>query len=197
MDQLGGAEVSQKLKKAACNICAADSDQVAKLEAALQAGSRDPQPRAGTPSPSCGVQGTLPGGGSEDLLSKWDALEVYQSFVFEEDGLRSAQVAQHVCGLLLKGSVAVQWKLYSCVLAPVLRRGVELARRCRRLRGAAAQAHVCSHPDQCLPGEVLQIYLKTLPALLKSRFVWRMCVDSFLMYAFVYLYLYSFIGLNF
>ncbi|XP_036091506.1 lysosomal-trafficking regulator isoform X4 [Rousettus aegyptiacus] len=171
LDQLGGAEVSQKLKKAACNICAADSDQVAKLEAALQAGSRDPQPRAGTPSPSCGVQGTLPGGGSEDLLSKWDALEVYQSFVFEEDGLRSAQVAQHVCGLLLKGSVAVQWKLYSCVLAPVLRRGVELARRCRRLRGAAAQAHVCSHPDQCLPGEVLQIYLKTLPALLKSRII--------------------------
>ncbi|XP_039706298.1 lysosomal-trafficking regulator isoform X1 [Pteropus medius] len=173
LDQLGGAEVSQKIRKAACNICTADSDQGAKLgEAlALRAGSRDAQPRAGVPSPSCTFQGILPSRGSEDLLWKWDALEVYQSFVFEEDGLLSAPVAHHICSLLLKGNVAVQWKLYHCVLNPVLRRAVELAHHCRQLSVPPAQTHVCSHRNQCLPWEVLQIYLKTLPTLLKSRII--------------------------
>lgn len=171
LDQLGGAEVSQKIKKAVCNICTVDSDQLVKLEGTLQGDSGDAEPSSGLPSPSYRFQGILPSSGSEDVLWKWDALQAYQSFVFEEDRLHSVQIANHICSLIQKGNVVVQWKLYNYVFNPVLQRGVELAHHCQHLSVTSAQTHMCSHHSPCLPQEVLQIYLKTLPSLLKSRFV--------------------------
>ncbi|XP_036893214.1 lysosomal-trafficking regulator isoform X1 [Sturnira hondurensis] len=170
LDQLGGAEIPQKIKKAACNICTVDSDQLAKLEETLQGPAQDEEPSSGLSSPyRC--QGILPSNGSEDLLWRWDALEAYQDFVFEEDRLHSVQIANHICNLIQKGNVVVQWKLYNFVFNPVLQRGVELARHCQHLSVTSAQTHVCSRQNQCLPQEVLQVYLKTLPTLLKSRVI--------------------------
>uniref|UniRef100_A0A3Q2KXJ6 Lysosomal-trafficking regulator n=1 Tax=Equus caballus TaxID=9796 RepID=A0A3Q2KXJ6_HORSE len=171
LDQLGGAEITQKIKKAACNICTIDSDQLAKLEETLQGNSWDAEPSSSLSSPSYRFQGVLPSSGCEALLWKWDALETYQNFVFEQDRLHSLQIANHICSLIQKGNVFVQWKLYNYVFNPVLQRGVELAHHCQHLSNTSAQTHVCSHHNQCLPQEVLQIYLKTLPALLKSRVI--------------------------
>nr|XP_035972836.1 lysosomal-trafficking regulator isoform X2 [Halichoerus grypus] len=171
LDQLGGAETPQKIKQATCNICTIDPDQLAKLEETLQGNSCDAAPSPSLSSPSYKFQGILPSSGSEDLLWKWDALEAYQKFVFEEDRLRSVQVANHICSLIQKGNVVVQWKLYNSVFNPVLQRGVQLAHHCQHLSITSAPTHVCSHHDQCLPQEVLQIYLKTLPTLLKSRVI--------------------------
>ncbi|XP_029787472.1 lysosomal-trafficking regulator isoform X3 [Suricata suricatta] len=171
LDQLGGAEIPQKMKKAACNICTIDPDQVAKLEEALQGSPWEAGPSPSPPSPVHRSEGILPSSGSEDWLWRWGALEAYQSFVFEEDQFRSVQIANHICNLIQKGNVVVRWKLYNCIFNPVLQRGVELAHHCQLLSVTSAQAHVCSHHNQCLPPEVLQIYLKTLPALLKSRVI--------------------------
>ncbi|XP_012515612.1 PREDICTED: lysosomal-trafficking regulator [Propithecus coquereli] len=171
LDQLGGAEISEKIKKAACNICTVDSDQLAKLEETLQGNSYDAESSSSLSSPSNRFQGILPSSGFEDLLWKWDALKAYQNFVFEEDRLQSIQIANHICNLIQKGNVIVQWKLYNYVFNPVLQRGVELAHHCQHLSATSARTHACSHHNQCLPQEVLQIYLKTLPILLKSRVI--------------------------
>ncbi|XP_058165487.1 lysosomal-trafficking regulator isoform X2 [Dasypus novemcinctus] len=168
LDQLGGAEVPQKIKKATCNICTVDSDLLAKLEETLQGNACAAEPSSGVPSPSYRFQGILPSSGSEDMLWKWDALEAYQNFAFEEDRLQSIQIANHICNLIQKGNVIVQWKLYNYIFNPVLQRGVELAHHCQRLSMTSAPTHMCS---QCLPQEVLQVYLKTLPTLLKSRVI--------------------------
>ncbi|XP_077024529.1 lysosomal-trafficking regulator isoform X2 [Tamandua tetradactyla] len=171
LDQLGGAEISQKIKKATCNICTVDSDQLVKLEETLQGNSCAAEPSSSLSSPSYRFQGIVPSSGSEDLLWKWDALEAYQNFVFEEDRLHSIQIANHICSLIQKGNVVVQWKLYNYVFNPVLQRGVELAHHCQRLNITSARTHVCKQQSQCLPQEVLQVYLKTLPTLLKSRVI--------------------------
>ncbi|XP_075388296.1 lysosomal-trafficking regulator [Tenrec ecaudatus] len=171
LDQLGGAELSQKSKKAACNICTVDADQLTKLEEALQENSRDTEPSSNLSSPSYRFQGILPSSGSEDLLWKWDALEAYQNFVFQEDRLHSIQIANHICNLIQKGNVVVQWKLYNYIFNPMLQRAVELAHHCQHQSITAARAHVRLHHNHSLPQEVLQIYLKTLPILLKSRVI--------------------------
>ncbi|XP_023556628.1 lysosomal-trafficking regulator [Octodon degus] len=171
LDQLGGAEISQKIEKAACNICTVDSDQLAKLEETLQGNSCNAESHSGLSSPSYRCQGILPSSGSEDLLWKWDALEAYQNFVFEEDRLHNIQIANHICSLIQKGNVVVQWKLYNYIFNPVLQRGVELAHRCQHLSITSVGPQMCSHLKECLPQEVLQIYLKTLPILLKSRVI--------------------------
>ncbi|XP_021071161.1 lysosomal-trafficking regulator isoform X2 [Mus pahari] len=171
LDQLGGAEISQRIKKAACNICTVDSDQLAKLGETLQGTLCGAGPFSGLPSPSYRFQGILPSNGSEDLLWKWDALEAYQNFVFQEDRLHNIQIANHICNLIQKGNVVVQWKLYNYIFNPVLQRGVELVHHCQQLSIPSAQTHMCSQLKQYLPQEVLQIYLKTLPVLLKSRVI--------------------------
>ncbi|XP_009864126.1 PREDICTED: lysosomal-trafficking regulator-like, partial [Apaloderma vittatum] len=168
LDQLGGAEVSPKITQASCNICSVDCDQLAQLEDALQGTSSD----AGlASSSSCRVQGILPSSGSEDMLLRWDALEAYQDIVFEEDKLRGMQVASHICHLIQKGNAVVQWKLYNCVYNPVLQKGVELACHAQQLGLTTAAKHTCGYPSQCLPSEVLQIYLQMLLVLLKSRVI--------------------------
>ncbi|XP_051470632.1 lysosomal-trafficking regulator isoform X2 [Apus apus] len=168
LDQLGGAEVSPKIIQASCNICTVDCDQLAQLEDALQGNSSD----AGlASSSSCRVQGILPSSASEDMLLRWDALEAYQDIVFEEDKLRGMQIASHICHLIQKGNAVVQWKLYNCIYNPVLQRGVELACYAQQLRLTTADKHTCSYHSQYLSPEVLQIYLQTLPVLLKSRVI--------------------------
>ncbi|XP_075002600.1 lysosomal-trafficking regulator isoform X4 [Calonectris borealis] len=168
LDQLGGAEVSPKIIQASCNICTVDCDQLAQLGDALQGSSSDAALASGS---SCRVQGILPSSGSEDTLLRWDALEAYQDIVFEEDKLRGMQIASHICHLIQKGNAVVQWKLYNCIYNPVLQRGVELACHAQQLGLTTADKHTCSYHSQCLPSEVLQIYLQTLPVLLKSRVI--------------------------
>ncbi|XP_074846230.1 lysosomal-trafficking regulator [Carettochelys insculpta] len=171
LDQLGGAEVSQKIIQAACNICTIDCDQLAELEDTLQNTSTDIGLASNFSSPSYRFQGILPSSGSEDMLLKWDALEAYRDVAFEEDKLRSVQIAIHICHLIQKGNVVIQWKLYNYVYNPVLQRGVALAHHSQQLGIATACNHLCSCHSQHLPQEVLQIYLQTLPALFKSRII--------------------------
>ncbi|NWH69765.1 LYST regulator, partial [Piaya cayana] len=168
LDQLGGAEVSSKIIQASCNICTVDCDQLAQLEDALQGNSSD----AGlASSSSCRVQGILPSSGSEDMLLRWDALEAYQDVVFEEDKLCGMQIASHICHLIQKGNAVVQWKLYNSIYNPALQRGVELAYRAQQLKLTTPDKYTSSYHSQCLSSEVLQIYLQTLPVLLKSRVI--------------------------
>ncbi|XP_040407052.1 lysosomal-trafficking regulator [Cygnus olor] len=168
LDQLGGAEISPKILQASCNICTVDCDQLSQLEDALQGNSNDASLAS---SSSCRVQGILPSSGSEDMLLRWAALEAYRDIVFEEDKLRGMQIASHICHLIQKGNAVVQWKLYNSIYNPVLQKGVELAYHAQQLGITTADKHTCSYHSQCLPYEVLQIYLQTLPALLKSRII--------------------------
>lgn len=166
LDQLGGGQPSEKAKLASCNICTLDSSQLPGLEETLQHGDAS----AVSTTLCYRSQGILPsGGGAEDMLWKWDALEAYQELVFGEDWQLSQQIAGHVCHLTLRGNAVVQWQLYTHIFNPVLQRGVELAHHAQQLGVSTVCTQVCSYHTQCLPVEVLLIYLQTLPALLKSR----------------------------
>ncbi|XP_058507212.1 lysosomal-trafficking regulator isoform X4 [Solea solea] len=168
LDQLGGGQPSEKAKLASCNICTLDSSQLPGLEETLQHG----EPSAVPPSLRYRSQGILPsGGGAEDMLWKWDALEAYQELVFGEDWQLSQQIAGHVCYLTLRGNAIVQWQLYTHIFNPVLQRGVELAHHAQQLGVSTVCTQVCSYHTKCLPVEVLLTYLQTLPALLKSRVI--------------------------
>lgn len=166
LDQLGGGQPSETAKLASCNICTLDRSQLPGLEETLQHG----EPSAISTSLRYRSQGILPsGGGAEDMLWKWDALEAYQELVFGEDWQLSQQIAGHVCHLTLRGNAIVQWQLYTHIFNPVLQRGVELAHHAQQLGVSTVCTQVCSYHTQCLPVEVLLVYLQTLPALLKSR----------------------------
>uniref|UniRef100_A0A674BVN6 Lysosomal trafficking regulator n=1 Tax=Salmo trutta TaxID=8032 RepID=A0A674BVN6_SALTR len=168
LDQLGGGQPSEKAKLASCNICTLDSSQLPGLEETLQQGE------VGVSSPTLSYRshGILPsGGGAEDMLWKWEALEAYQGLVFGEDQALSQQVAGHMCHLMLRGNAVVQWQLYTHIFNPVLQRGVELVHHAQQLGVSAACSQVCSYHIQCLPVEVLLVYLQTLPTLLKSRVI--------------------------
>ncbi|XP_026212302.1 lysosomal-trafficking regulator isoform X5 [Anabas testudineus] len=168
LDQLGGGQPSEKAKLASCNICTLDHSQLPGLEETLQQGEAS----AITTSLRYRSQGILPsGGGAEDMLWKWDALEAYQELVFGEDWQLSQQIAGHVCHLTLRGNAIVQWQLYTHIFNPVLQRGVELAHHAQQLGVSTVCTQVCSYHTQCLPVEVLLVYLQTLPALLKSRVI--------------------------
>lgn len=166
LDQLGGGQPSEKAKLASCNICTLDSSQLPGLEETLQQG----EPSTVSTSLCYRSQGILPsGGGAEEMLWKWDALGAYQELVFGEDWQLSQQIAGHVCHLTLRGNAIVQWQLYTHIFNPVLQRGVELVHHAQQLGVSTVCTQVCSYHTQCLPVEVLLIYLQTLPALLKSR----------------------------
>lgn len=166
LDQLGGGQPSEKAKLASCNICTLDSSQLPGLEETLQYG----EPSAISTSLCYRSQGILPsGGGTEDMLWKWNALEAYQELVFGEDWQLSQQIAGHVCHLTQRGNAIVQWQLYTHIFNPVLQRGVELAHHAQQLGVSTVCTQVCSYHTQCLPVEVLLVYLQTLPSLLKSR----------------------------
>ncbi|XP_069036025.1 lysosomal-trafficking regulator isoform X2 [Lepisosteus oculatus] len=164
LEQLGGGQPSEKARQASCNICTVDGSQLPSLEGGAE-------PSSASPSPSYRPQGILPSGGAEDMLWKWNALEAYQDLVFSEDRQLSLQIAGHVCQLTQRGNAVVQWQLYTHIFSPVLQRGVELAHHAQQLAIATTCAEVCSYHSACLPLEVLQVYLQTLPALLKSRVI--------------------------
>ncbi|KAF6725608.1 Lysosomal-trafficking regulator [Oryzias melastigma] len=168
LDQLGGGQPSEKAKLASCNICTLDSSQLPGLEETLQHG----EPSTLSTTLCYRSQGILPsGGGAEDMLWKWDALEAYQELVFGEDWQLSQQIASHVCHLTLRGNAVVQWQLYTHIFNPVLQRGVELVHHAQQLGVSTVCSQVCSYHTQCLPVEVLLIYMQTLPSLLKSRVI--------------------------
>ncbi|KAI1894637.1 hypothetical protein AGOR_G00117810 [Albula goreensis] len=172
LEQLGGGQPAETVNQASCNICTLDSSQLPSLEMTLKGA------HAASPSPSSShrAQGILPSagaGGVEDLLWKWDTLAAYQHLAFTEDRQLSLQVAAHVCQLALQGNAAVRWQLYTHVFTPLLQRGVELAHHAQQLGVSSSCAQVCSYHSQCLPVEVLQVYLQTLPVLLQSSRVSR------------------------
>ncbi|CAG09550.1 unnamed protein product, partial [Tetraodon nigroviridis] len=168
LDQLGGGQPSEKAKLASCNICTLDRSQLPGLEETLLHGHA-----SSLSATLCyRSQGILPsGGGAEDMLWRWDALEAYQPLVFGEDWQLSQQIAAHVCHLTLRGNAVVQWQLYTHIFNPVLQRGVELAHHAQQLGVSTVCTQVCSYHTRCLPVEILLVYLQTLPALLKSRVI--------------------------
>ncbi|KAM9364527.1 LOW QUALITY PROTEIN: lysosomal-trafficking regulator [Pholidichthys leucotaenia] len=168
LDQLGGGQPSEKAKLASCNICTLDSSQLPGLEETLQHG----EPSSISTRLCYRSQGILPsGGGAEEMLFNWNALEAYQELVFGEDWHLSHQIAGHVCYLTQRGNAIVQWQLYTHIFNPVLQRGVELAHHAQQLGVSTVCTQVCSYHSQCLPVEVLLVYLQTLPSLLKSRVI--------------------------
>ncbi|XP_061142005.1 lysosomal-trafficking regulator isoform X3 [Syngnathus typhle] len=168
LDQLGGGQPSERAKLASCNICTLDHSQLPGLEETLQHGELS----AISTSLCYRSQGILPSGGSaEDMLWKWDALEAYQELVFGDDWHLSQHVAGHVCHLTLRGNAVVQWQLYTHIFNPVLQRGVELAHHAQQLGVSTVCTKVCGYHTQCLPIEILLVYLQALPALLKSRVI--------------------------
>nr|XP_033792260.1 lysosomal-trafficking regulator isoform X2 [Geotrypetes seraphini] len=171
LDQLGGGEVSSKIKQAACNICTIDSDQLAEFKEILYETCMD----SGATSNYCGTsqkfQGILPCGGSEDVLWKWDALEAYQILVFGDDPQLSLQITSHLCDLTQRGNVVVQCKLYTYIISPVLQRGMEIAHHSHQLGTSTACTYACSYHTKCLPPGILQMCLQVLPALLTSRVI--------------------------
>uniref|UniRef100_A0A8C1V4L3 Lysosomal trafficking regulator n=1 Tax=Cyprinus carpio TaxID=7962 RepID=A0A8C1V4L3_CYPCA len=174
LEQLGGGQPSEKAKLSSCNICTLDSSQLPGLEETLQGyGPKKESNLSTSQSPSYRSQGILPSRGAEDMLWKWDALEAYQEIVFGEDWHLSQQIASHVCQLTLRGNAVVQWQLYTHIFNPVLQRGVELTHHAQQLGVSTTCSQVCSYHTNCLPVEVLLVYLQTLPALLKSSRVVR------------------------
>ncbi|XP_043931740.1 lysosomal-trafficking regulator [Protopterus annectens] len=174
LDQLGGGDISEKMKLAACNICTFDSNQLPDLEEALQRSSVDGQ---GSSVSTYRSEGILPTGGSDDMLWKWDALEAYQDLVFSDDGQQSLLIACHICQLIQKGTAAVQWQLYIHVFNPVLQRGVEMAHHAQHLGVSVACSNVCSYHSRCLSPDVLLVYLQTLPTLFRFRLVREMFLN--------------------
>ncbi|XP_033874007.3 lysosomal-trafficking regulator-like isoform X2 [Acipenser ruthenus] len=174
LEQLGGGQPSQKAKLASCNVCTVDSSQLPSLEETLQGNSGSGggnESGHGFSSPSYRSQGILPSGGTEDMLWKWDALQAYQDLVFSDDRQLSLQIAGHVCHLTQRGNAVVQWQLYTHIFNPVLQRGVELSHHAQQLGVTTTCAQVCSYHSKCLPLDILQVYLQTLPSLFKSRVI--------------------------
>ncbi|XP_064408757.1 lysosomal-trafficking regulator [Latimeria chalumnae] len=171
LEQLGGGEASEKAKQAACNICTVNSSQLLNIEEIIERNGADVGPGHNVSGPSCGYQGVLPSEGSEDMLWKWDSLEAYQNLAFSDNKQHSQQVAAHICHLALRGNAVVQWQLYSHVFNPILQRGVELAHHAQQLGVTTSCTNVCGYHSGCLPQEILQVYLQTLPSLFNSRVI--------------------------
>ncbi|KAM4772207.1 lysosomal-trafficking regulator [Rhinophrynus dorsalis] len=175
LDQLGGSEVPLNIKQASCNICVMDCDQLAELQDTIQG-------RAADSSLACSLlyksQGILPSGGSEDMIWKWDALEAYQDIVFGSDPQLSLQISGHICHLIQRGNAVVQSKLYTLIFNGILQRGVELSHHSQHLGVTTSCSQACSYHRNCLPQEVLKIYLQSLPELLKSRVVREIFLSS-------------------
>uniref|UniRef100_A0A8C6VCC8 Lysosomal trafficking regulator n=1 Tax=Naja naja TaxID=35670 RepID=A0A8C6VCC8_NAJNA len=170
LEQLGGLQISQKVTHASCNICSIDGDQLAELDDFLHGNAAEVS--VSSSSAPYRFQGILPSRGSENMFLKWDALEAYQSLVFEDDDkLRCMQIAGHICSLIQKGNEIIQWKLYNYIFSPVLQRGVELAHYSQQTGTTTAFSQTSGYQKTCFSQEVLQIYLQTLPILFKSRII--------------------------
>uniref|UniRef100_UPI00398EDA26 lysosomal-trafficking regulator isoform X1 n=2 Tax=Pristiophorus japonicus TaxID=55135 RepID=UPI00398EDA26 len=171
LEQLGGGEVSEKMKQASCNICTVDSSQVPDIAEILHGGLTDIGSSSSLANPIYRSDGILPSGGSRNMLRMWEALEAYQDLLFIDDAQLSLQVAGHICHLIQKGNSVVKWQLYTHIFNAVLQRGVELSHHAQQLGVTTACTQVCSYHNKCLSQDVLQLHLHTLPSLFKSRVV--------------------------
>lgn len=173
LDQLGGGESSNTFKQASCNICAMDGEHLAELQDTIQ-GKSEPA----LSSSLCRFQGVLPSSGSEDMMWKWDSLEAYQELVFSTDSHLSLPIASHICFIIQKGNAVIQWKLYTLVFNAVLQRGVEMAHHSQQIGVSASYSHTSSHQKTGLSEELLKVYLKVLPELLKSSVIREVFLNS-------------------
>lgn len=170
LKQLGGEQPSVKATVTSCTICILDSSQKLGIEKTLQDLGLGKEIASSTsPCSSYQSQVVLPSRGSEDMFWKWDALKAYQEVIFGKDWQWSKQIANHVCQLTLRGNAVIQWKLYTYIFYPMLQKGVELAHHAQKLGVSKTCSQVCSYHTHCLPVEVLLMYLRVLPCLLKSR----------------------------
>ncbi|XP_058238437.1 lysosomal-trafficking regulator isoform X2 [Hemibagrus wyckioides] len=173
LEQLGGEQPSVKATVTSCTICILDSSQKLGIEKTLQDLGLGKEIASSTSPCSSYQSQVLPSRGSEDMFWKWDALKAYQEVIFGKDWQWSKQIASHVCQLTLRGNAVIQWKLYTYIFYPMLQRGVELAHHAQKLGVSKTCSQVCSYHTRCLPVEVLLMYLRVLPCLLKSSTVVR------------------------
>ncbi|KAG8583312.1 hypothetical protein GDO81_008368 [Engystomops pustulosus] len=162
LNQLGGGDPSKLIKRASCNICAMDCDPLT--------GEGDMTPLSSFCSMPYRLQGVLPCGGSEDLRWKWDSLEAYQELVFSSDLQLSLLISSHICYLMQEGNAIVQKRLYTLIFNGILQRGVELVHYLQKSDIATISRQHDNDQNTCLL-QVLKVYLKCLPELLKSRVV--------------------------
>ncbi|XP_040285377.1 lysosomal-trafficking regulator isoform X2 [Bufo bufo] len=169
LNQLGGSEISSVQKQASCNVCVMDNDHLIELKDTFQSKADTTLVTAQCSMPYR-LQGVLPCGGSEDMMWKWDSLEAYQELVFSNDFQLSFHISSHICYLLQEGNAFIQRKLYTLIFNGILQKGVDMVHYFQQ-SGTSA---LCSQPDSnqnaCFL-EVLKVYLKRLPELLKSRVV--------------------------
>ncbi|KAM9317348.1 lysosomal-trafficking regulator [Gastrophryne carolinensis] len=177
LDQLGGGEILNSAKQASCNICAIDGEHLAELEDTIQ-GKTGHAVSASLCSTSQRFQGVLPNSGSEDMMWKWDSLEAYQELVFGNDPHLSILIAHHICVIIQKANAVIQWKLYTLIFNPVLQRGVEMAHHSQQMGISTMCYCTSSYHKTCLSEEVLKIYLKVLPELLKSSVICEIFLNS-------------------
>ncbi|KAG9472227.1 hypothetical protein GDO78_020660 [Eleutherodactylus coqui] len=169
LNQLGGGKISSVLKQASCNMCVMDNDHLTELQETFQ-GRTDSVPVTGLCSMPYRLQGVLPCGGYEDVMWKWDSLEAYQELVFSNDLQISLYISSHICHLIQEGNAVIQWKLYTLIFNGILQRGVEMVHHCQQSGISTLSSQPDSSQKSCLL-EVLKVYLKSLPELLKSRVV--------------------------
>ncbi|XP_078069513.1 lysosomal-trafficking regulator isoform X3 [Mustelus asterias] len=171
LEQLGGEEVSQRMKQVSCNICSIDSSHVPDIAEILHGDLADIGSSSSLANPIYRADGILPIGGSREMLWTWEALEAYQDLLFIDDTQLSLLVASHICHLIQKGNAVVKWQLYTHIFNTVLQRGVELSHHAQQLGLETASTEVCSYHNKPLSQDVLQLHLHTLPSLFKSRIV--------------------------
>ncbi|KAM4040946.1 lysosomal-trafficking regulator isoform 3-T3 [Anomaloglossus baeobatrachus] len=157
LNQLGGGKIVNVPKQASCNICVMDNDQLIETYSPFQE-KDDLTSASSLHNVPNRIQGVLPCRGSEDMMLKWDSLEVYQELVFGNDLQLSLLISSHICILIQEGNAVIQRKLYTLIFNGVLQRGVKMA----------------GQPDNDQKScflEMIKVYLKSLPELLKSRVV--------------------------
>ncbi|XP_055491132.1 lysosomal-trafficking regulator isoform X3 [Leucoraja erinacea] len=171
LEQLGGGEISVKMKRASCNICTVDSSQAPDIAEGLHEGIIGIGSSSSLSNPNFRSDGILPSRGSRDMLWSWEALEAYQDLLFIEDAQLSLQVASHICYLIQKGNAVVKWQLYTHVINSVLQKGVELSHHGQQLRVTTSCTQAYNHHIKYLSRDVLQLHLHTLPSLFQSKLV--------------------------
>uniref|UniRef100_A0A8C9TXB8 Lysosomal trafficking regulator n=1 Tax=Scleropages formosus TaxID=113540 RepID=A0A8C9TXB8_SCLFO len=160
LEQLGGARLPRRRQRDSCSICSLNEHHLFLLEKTTQGRCTGDEHSFTSP--------TLPNLGAEGgALHRWGALEAYRDLVFHEDPQLGLLAASHVCHLLLRGNAAVQLQLGIHVLTPVLQSGVALARYTRELSISTVCSQASSFRCQGLSVDVLQVFMRILPGLLR------------------------------
>ncbi|XP_029114650.1 lysosomal-trafficking regulator-like isoform X3 [Scleropages formosus] len=164
LEQLGGARLPRRRQRDSCSICSLNEHHLFLLEKTTQGRCTGDEHSFTSP--------TLPNLGAEGgALHRWGALEAYRDLVFHEDPQLGLLAASHVCHLLLRGNAAVQLQLGIHVLTPVLQSGVALARYTRELSISTVCSQASSFRCQGLSVDVLQVFMRILPGLLRFRVI--------------------------